>query len=66
MVDRLLVEFGNRLPPLSFNVTDAKVKRVKFEMRIINKVQSCDSTYRSHVLRYIFNFIYFTKIRTLK
>ncbi|VDO17133.1 unnamed protein product [Brugia timori] len=39
VVDKLLVEFGNRIPPLSLNVTDRKVKRIKFEMRLINKVK---------------------------
>ncbi|VDO40864.1 unnamed protein product, partial [Onchocerca flexuosa] len=38
VVDKLLVEFGNRIPPLSLSVTDTKVRRIKFEMRLINKL----------------------------
>ncbi|KAM3719994.1 Synaptotagmin-3 [Dirofilaria immitis] len=38
IVDKFIVEFGNRIPPLSLNVTDRKVKRIKFEMRLINKL----------------------------
>ncbi|EJD74802.1 hypothetical protein LOAG_17935 [Loa loa] len=38
VVDKLLVEFGNRIAPLSFDVTDRRVKRIKFEMRIVNKL----------------------------
>lgn len=40
IVDKLLVEFGSRKPPLSLNVADTEVKRIKFEMRLINKVKS--------------------------
>lgn len=43
VVDKLLVEFGNRMPPLSLNVTDTKVKRIKFEVRLINKVKLSQS-----------------------
>ncbi|VDK85102.1 unnamed protein product [Litomosoides sigmodontis] len=38
IVDKLLVEFGNRKPPLSLNVADTEVKRIKFEMRLIKKL----------------------------
>ncbi|VDM08740.1 unnamed protein product [Wuchereria bancrofti] len=47
VVDKLLVEFGNRTPPLSLNVTDTKVKRIKFEMRLINKLYEQLPTFQS-------------------
>ncbi|VIO93081.1 b52-prov protein, putative [Brugia malayi] len=47
VVDKLLVEFGNRIPPLSLNVTDTKVKRIKFEMRLINKLYEQLPTFQS-------------------
>ncbi|VBB26681.1 unnamed protein product [Acanthocheilonema viteae] len=46
-VDKLLVEFGNRIPPLLLNVTDTKVKRIKFEMRLINKSYEQLPTFQS-------------------